>query len=209
MLSPFKALPFLVLAAVASAQEAAPGYPPGYHRHDGFYLSLNPGIALGKTVIDGPGYRETAKGGASVVELRLGGAVRPNLILSGDFIVRTSRNPDVSPASSPLQSGDFRFTDGTLGLGLTYYFMPYNVYLSGTVGSGRILFLDVDNSTGSSSDGGLSLTLKAGKEWWVSKNWGLGVAGGYGFVSAKNGDFVSGTQLTSNKVFLLFSTTYN
>jgi hypothetical protein len=106
-------------------------------------------------------------------------------------------------------------SDNSYGIGLTYYFMPANVFLGGTIGLGTISFSSEVNGTtsNSSSQTGFALQLKVGKEWWVSKRWGLGVSGGYGLVTASDKPDssypnYSGT-LSTNKFFVLFNTTYN
>jgi len=60
--------------------------------------------------------------------------------------------------------------------------MPANIYLSPTVGLGR---LSIDNDH---TDIGLVTDLTIGKEWWVGSQWGLGVAGAVGFHSISDGD---------------------
>lgn len=70
---------------------------------------------------------------------------------------------------------------GALGAGITYYIMPANVYLSGSVGVGN-LTADVQGSSASIDSGnGLVLDATLGKEWWVGSKWGLGVAGAFGY----------------------------
>lgn len=198
----------VLLSLGAAASLAAQEGTPGHHTHTGFYLSLNPGIAVGKTVQDA-GYEVTYKGGGSALELRIGGAVKENLILSFDLITRAVSEPEVeTDAPFPVGSGDDqRLSDHTAGLGVTWYFMPHNVFVSGTLGMGFITLVNTSTDNGAATDAGLALSLKVGKEWWVSKNWGLGVSGGYGYVGGKGGDF-SG-DLKSNKLFVLFNTTYN
>jgi hypothetical protein len=63
-----------------------------------------------------------------------------------------------------------------IGAGLAYY-MPNNLYLSGTLAFAQLSSGDEDNTeTRSETDFGPGLSLTFGKEWWVSDNWGLGVA---------------------------------
>lgn len=106
--------------------------------------------------------------------------------------------------------------DGTLGVGLTYYIMPANVFLSGTVGVGRFALTkptdDQDDDERIETNPGLSLHAKIGKEWWVSDNWGLGLAAGYGWLGAKrdeSGDGDFNGEYASHKFYVLFNTTFN
>ena len=48
--------------------------------------------------------------------------------------------------------------------------MPANIFISGTVGLAGFS-LDVGGNT-TSSDAGLGLYVKAGKDWWVGADWG-------------------------------------
>jgi len=61
-----------------------------------------------------------------------------------------------------------------LGVGVTYYLMPANVFLSGAVGFGglQITQNDVDHDT----EAGFATRVGIGKEWFVSDSWGLGLA---------------------------------
>jgi hypothetical protein len=71
------------------------------------------------------------------------------------------------------------------GGGVTYYFMPVNMYISGSLGAGQ---LSVDSPLGGGdSDTGLAGEVSIGKEWWLGGSWGMGVAGAFGFHSIPDG----------------------
>ena len=207
-------------AASAGAQSSDPAVPfdDGRHKHDGFFLSMNIGPALGGTIInakgDDIGYSEFIyRGEGILVDLKIGGAIRENLILSFDIIGRTITGPEGEMDGVSLGSAedDVVAVDNSYGIGLTRYFMPHNVFVSGTVGIGRmILESDAGDAT---SKWGPSLHAKVGKEWWVGKNWGLGVSGGYGFTWAKDKEPPAGVDydgtLTSHQFYVLFNTTFN
>ena len=67
-----------------------------------------------------------------------------------------------------------------IGGGITYYIMPSNIFLQGSLGIGNFNLIDNDKKTSVSTDRGFSMQLKVGKEWWISKRWRLGVALTYG-----------------------------
>lgn len=105
----------------------------------------------------------------------LGRAVKENLLVHFDYAF------SFLPKSRAAAVADYHFRSRYLanhfGAGLTYYLTPSNFYLSGSLG---ILLAQVK-----SSDGGYyfkelyigpGIRLSVGKEWWVSENWGLGVA---------------------------------
>ena len=57
--------------------------------------------------------------------------------------------------------------------------MANNIYLAGTVAAMQLSLSDAENSdkTLNESRAGLGFQGLIGKEWWVSEDWGLGVAG--------------------------------
>ena len=91
------------------------------------------------------------------------------------------------------------------GGGLTYYIMPANVYLAGSVGFGQAVFEDYRGAV-DGSDLGLGVNLMVGKEWWVGSDWGLGVAG-QGIILATDDEFLG--NITAFSTNILFSATYN
>jgi len=59
-----------------------------------------------------------------------------------------------------------------MGAGVTYYFMPVNIF-------GAVDFSGGKNQVESggitaNSDWGYIINLSAGKEWWVAREWGVG-----------------------------------
>jgi hypothetical protein len=207
-----------LLFTVAPAQESA----QGDRAHDGFFLSISPGVAFGRSEADltgAPGSWDniTYRGPGGIIDLKIGGAVAENLILSADFIGRNVPGPDLETVGGTTElDEDVVLSDGTIGLGLTYYIMPANVFFSGTVGAGRFVLVnptdDGDDDERVETNPGLSLHAKVGKEWWVSPNWGLGAALGYGFLGAERdedseSDFNG--EYSSHKFYVLFNTTFN
>jgi hypothetical protein len=89
--------------------------------------------------------------------------------------------------------------------------MPYNVFVSGTLGGASYSF-DYDEVEILSTKSGIGWHFKVGKEWWVSRNWGLGVALGYGYAGAKDRstryhDYMG--IASSHRFHFLLNTTYN
>ena len=215
-----KLLLTLFLASIAPT--AALAQKAGARLHDGFYLSISPGIAFGESRADlteagGSWDNITYSGPGGILDLKIGGALTPNLILSGDFISRSVRGPKAETVGGAEDlDDDVVLTDGTLGVGLTYYVMPANLFLSGTIGVGRFVLTnptdDDDDDEQIETNPGFSLHAKIGKEWWVSDNWGLGVAAGYGWMGAErdeDSDADFNGKYASHKFYLLFNTTFN
>jgi hypothetical protein len=154
--------------------------PPGAQRHDGFYLrmQLGPGFMSAKTSSGGNSLKVSGVG--PDLSLAIGGAIRDNLILFGELVVNSATNPDLEVGGVAAESiQDASVSVGGLGGGLAYYIMPANVYLSGALVITQLSFDDHTNdsfSDNSFTDPGLGIDLTVGKEWFVSDNWGLGVA---------------------------------
>jgi hypothetical protein len=97
----------------------------------------------------------------------------------------------------------------TLGIGVSWYFTSYNIYLSPVI-SFSVMEYDGPVLKGDSEGGG-GFGLSVGKEWWVSDNWGLGVAlyvySGSDTVKEKSTGITS--DVKSSIIGLMFTATYN
>ncbi|MCB9515438.1 MAG: hypothetical protein R3C71_02905 [Candidatus Krumholzibacteriia bacterium] len=179
----------------------------GYgHSHDaGFFLRLSAGGGGAKTEADvvlgsTPGTLEFS-GGAGNMNIAIGGIVAPNLALHGTLWGWTVSGPNVdwSAGGDGWVPGDL--TMAAVGGGATYYFMPVNLYVSSSLGFGR---LDLE---GGSTDAGFAMDFTLGKEWWVGERWGLGLAGSLGFhdIPEKDAD----NNWKGSSVGIRFSATMN
>jgi hypothetical protein len=151
--------------------------PPGAQRHDGFYLrmQLGPGFTSAKASSGADSVK--VSGGGVGLSLAVGGAIRDNLIIFGEIVVDSATSPSREIGGLPagtFQNGSANL--GGVGAGLAYYIMPANVYLSGAVVATTFSLNDSNHDNVGSTDTGLGIDLTIGKEWFVSANWGLGVA---------------------------------
>ena len=202
--------------AEAGVTEEAGEPAPGAHAHDGLFLRFTGGPGFG--IYNGTGQVVTVEGAvvtdpsneASQVggSISLGGTIGENLILHGDIwgsVVSTEKKES-------LLYQDFATV--VVGLGVTYYWMPVNIYVTGSIGmANSILVLHAGTQTDSQDDlardltTGVGATVMVGKEWWVSDNWALGVA--------LQGEFTYAEDEDSNLIFrhggakVLFSATYH
>lgn len=179
----------------------------GYHKHDGFYLSLSLGGSSG-SISDKMTTTTTFDGTGGALDLKIGGAIKENLILHANISSIAITGPTLTENGSSVKATDeTSIGQAMLGVGLTYYIMPSNFFISGSVGSGN--FSSIINNKTTSSNHGPSFQLKVGKEWWVSKNWGLGIAALLNTTNVDNtmngiAEKVSGTQFG-----VLFNATFN
>ena len=184
----------------------------GFHQHDGFFLRFHGGAGSGKMVEeDLLGSDMTLSGLAGVFRFQIGGTVATNLVLFGEMGAFVMSDPEMEwqTLSGTAENVDLSISD--IGAGLSYYFMPSNIYLSGTftISRDRIELKDLNRS--GSTQSGFGMYFSIGKEWWVSADWGLGVAGFGYFSQTTDKDASSNQEYTvKNTVFgIVFSATYH
>lgn len=166
-------LPILALSTIAMA-ESQP------QTHDGFFLAFGYGFGSGsigtELKSEGETSEMTTSGLNNSFDFRIGGAIAEDLILHATLIGDAMTDPKTEVGS---QEGTVFKTAGMslFGIGLTKYVMPANAFVSGSMGMSQFSLQPKNSSELKKIDAtGFGLQLKAGKEWWVSANWGLGVA---------------------------------
>lgn len=177
---------------------------PNAQRHDGFYFR----------VFVGPGYTSftadeidlKVSGGGGAFGLAFGGAVSDNVIVYGELFDDIAVGPEVEANGMTATADDISAGVIGVGAGIAYYFIPANVYISGTVSASQLSVQEDGEETGE-TEFGLGLSAMVGKEWWVSDNWGLGIAGKVflGQMDEKGADYT----YSASALALVFSATYN
>ena len=145
-------------------------------------------------------------GTGAAIELRLGGALSENLILTFDILSKAIVSPEVKVNGSGTYatSNDVSLGEVTYGAGLTHYVMPTDIFVSATVGTGAFVINNNEQTTRSKF--GFSMQLKAGKHWWISKSWGISLGGSYGFTSVDNTqNSIYSEQIRSNRFTIIAS----
>jgi hypothetical protein len=140
-----------------------------------------------------------------MTSLAVGGSVAPNFALGAESFAVVLSEPKLN-ANGTEYATKSGTEVSTVGLGLmgTYYFVPSNVYLSGTLGFARTI-IESPNVERTRTDLGLGGNVKVGKEWAVSPDWTLGVAGHVIFASPTD----SADKVVSTTAFgVAFSATY-
>ncbi len=184
-------------------------------QHKGFFLSM----ALGGNysnidiVTESSGISTELSGLGSVFDFKIGGALSENVILHGTLLSNDLTGPTIK--SNLRGSKDYK-ADNTvylsqfmLGIGLTYYDAE-NTFFSGSVGIGEFTLVNESEDVDVSSDGGIGVQIKAGKEWWVSRRWGLGAALYYNFVHDLNGQGTDIEEVIKGHCFgVMFNATLN
>lgn len=178
---------------------------PGYHTHDGFFLQLNSGIGGLSSSASQGGDEAKLSGAMGSFSATIGGAVVPNLIVGGQIWDVVALAPDLEVSGQTRSGADATLALVGFGLNVTYYVMPVNIYLSATPSIGGLSVKSFGNTI--DYDGGFALRLAAGKEWWVSGNWGIGVNVHYAYGSNKQQQ--GGPTWTTNAFGVAFTATYN
>jgi hypothetical protein len=164
----------LALAAITSLTAAGTARAQGRSfTHDGFAVQLEAGAGGMSTSASQYGNSAKLSGAAGEFALTAGGVVAENFIIGGQVFFLAASSPSATVNGS--SQGSSGTTLGLTGFGptFTYYFMPVNIYLSATPAIARVTVDQGGQTAGTKS--GFAFKLAAGKEWWVSDNWGLGL----------------------------------
>lgn len=178
---------------------------PGRHQHDGFFLRLAWGLGFGSNkVVDENDVENQIRGPASMLSIGIGHTAAEDLAIHAEIFQGSLIDPESFQDGKSAGVAEGRYALTGMGAGLTYYFMPVNLYLSGSVGL-TVLHAHI-GPWSFESDVGLGVDFLLGKEWWVSDDWGIGIAGQfmYSHVPSRfdgaHASFAGG---------LLFTATYN
>jgi len=200
------AFPSLLVASPAFA-EIIDEMPSTASDHDsGFLLRLALGLGYESLSVSAGDTDVSIGGFGGALDVGIGGIVVPNLAINADIYASSVPSPGVSFNGQDLgNANDATMTLASIGLGVTYYIMPLNLYLAGSLGIGKTTFSADGESE--ETDWGLSVNAMVGKEFFVSSDWGVGVAAQLIFADVPtNNDADSAHYLAFN---IAFTATYN
>ena len=200
----------MFLAVLATAAMAMAESQP--HTHDGFFLSFAMGMGYQSMDYTTYNYDDETYGHSGLatdIDVKLGCSVTDmvavHLTLAGD-----------TPTESVGEGRDdneVKANLSLLGIGTTFYF-PGNYLASASLGIGQFRVYDdistfqarVVSNPDNYSRSGFAFQIAAGKEWWVSDNWGIGATAAllYGFETN-----LADARESSLSISLRFSATYN
>lgn len=182
------------------------GFVRGRHRHDGFFsrFLFGTGFSAIHCPTDSPDHDIEAN--SMSFNLAFGGAIYENWILYGEA------SSSIAIPEIPVKSRASRdlIALGMYALGVARYFVPSNWYVSGAVGAAKGAASKKNPNDASTSDvggWGVGGDFAVGKEWWVSDNWGLGIAL-QTYLAATQGHAGDGPW-TFLSIAAQFSATYN
>ncbi len=197
----------MVCIAAVCALFSGTANAEGEHMHDGFFLRVAPGLGVMSISESFDGNKYEYSGGSGHFNVAIGGAVVENVIVHFDLSATSMSEPKLKVNGQSTSDATGDHATSVLGLGLTYY-LPSNFYLTGAFGTARTTIKS--NGKTYATDRGLGINVMVGKEWWVSNNWGLGVAGQWLYTKCPDKPLNGSTpDVTASSLGILFSATYN
>lgn len=197
-------LSMVVLLSLVLPESAMGGGSPRAH-DGGFFLRMAAGGGVASTSVEENGVELELSGTGVDLDIAIGAIVAENLALHGTLFGWLVEDPDIEIGGVSGETQNLDLDLSGVGGGLTYYFMPANVYLSGTVG---LASLTVDTPAGDAeTDAGVAVIFSLGKEWWVGNSWGLGAAAGVNIHSIPDGNIDE--RWTGTSFCVRFSATLN
>jgi hypothetical protein len=177
------------------------------HRHFGFFLRLDAEAGYLSSSASSNGTEASVKGPAGGLGIGIGGAIAENVILFGHLYDAIAINPTISVGTQ--SAGTSNTSAGTVGYGggITWYIMPANFYLSGTVAFTRLT--STSNGSTSNTNWGPGGRVAIGTEWWVSDHWGLGIAAQLSFGFNPDSGATNAPTWTTIAPTIAFSATFN
>ncbi len=162
-----------------------------FHVHKGFHFEFGLGPAFGtitdKAFIHGSSGTLEFVGTGAAIDIKLGGSLQENLILTFDILNKAVVSPELKVNGISVgTSNNLSISEVTYGGGLTYYLMPSDVFLSATLGAGTFVLSNSQSNITTRTDYGFSMQLKVGKHWWISNKWGISLSGAYGTTSGSD-----------------------
>ena len=182
----------------------------GVHQHDGFFLRLVPGFGYSQislSLADEDWY--SFSGGFTLANsIQIGGAVSENVVVFGESGGVNITNATMKVFDEEVNDpGDVSILFGGVGPGITYYFMPDNIYISATI-LAHIATVKVVSIKIADSNIGFGFNFMAGKEWWVGDDWGLGISVYFRYGSQTD-EKVEDMTISGYSFGALFSVTFN
>jgi hypothetical protein len=144
-------------------------------RHEGFLFRITPGVSAAAATAEVEEEEMSLSGGAGQLGLTAGWAVAPRVILTLELLGHAILGPDLEI------DGDVMETDDEVEWGISYAGLGANLYLRNNfylAGSGGLLVMTLDSDTieKAETDLGGAGKIAAGYEWWVGREFGMGVA---------------------------------
>ena len=195
---------------IPPGQECAPPVDPTLGRHLGFLFRAELGFGFMSTSatvpVEGGVTRGFIEGPAATFAMSAGWSILENLSLAAEAWMISAYSPIFGSAGQSIRIDDSSVDLFGMGLQVTYYLMPVNVYLSVTPSISTLSTTEANVST--STREGFGLKVAAGKEWWIGGHWGIGLSGQF-FLGSNPDAGAAGVIWTTMGGAVAVSATYN
>jgi hypothetical protein len=146
---------------------------PTARHHDGLYLNLMLGGGFMSSSATAASQQLTYSGLAQSLSVAAGASVTERIAVYASLYDSIASSPSARRSNDVVtEAGSIAALGG--GLGAEYFFMPLNASVGARLGLERFVRRDSDDSPTALSSWMPGLTLTAGKQWWLSDNWGVG-----------------------------------
>ena len=175
-----------VPAPAARAEERPYSSWQRARNHDGFYLRLKAGYGyLTASESYDMGTTDVYAEFGPILNAAFGHSIVGNLILYGEFVMtRLNAAWTQNGATPPSWIRKREVTLFGFGPGIAYY-LP-NLYVSGALTVAKLWFIDDVTFPPPDTNWGLGCSFAVGKEWWVGRDLGMGIAGQFTYASMKH-----------------------
>ena len=146
--------------------------------HQGVYVHAGGGFGGIGMRSELAGTRLNIRGASSLWSLGVGGSVMPRLALHGSYFGGNAWSPTLREDGVDISNSDpdDRLTLHGVAGGATAYTLR-NIYFSGEVGAAFVRIANDFTGERLSMRPGLAVRARLGKEWWINREFGLGLAG--------------------------------
>ncbi len=146
--------------------------------HTGFFFNVHLGGGYTHLKSNFMSDSMTVEGTGAAFGLVFGGVIAPNLVLHGEVTGTTATNPEITYNGTTVATEDVSAVVVGFGPGITYYFMPSNVYIGASV-LASTASINADGETLGETDTGLGAILRVGKEIVIGENTGINIGAQY------------------------------
>jgi len=173
--------------------------------HKGFYFSFAGGPAQGNiNGYDNTGNVSLISGTSTELNFQMGTSFFRRWIIHAMLDKKLLSGPTINKSKVP---NNFSLNETVFGGGLTHYTRS-NFFLAGNIGTGSFSFSDSRQKV--STKNGLTVLLKAGKEWWIARDFAIGVAITYNQTKLNNSTSIGiSEKWNSNRIGILLQATFN
>ncbi len=195
----------LILIGFIFLMSCISGYAQRNNCHKGFYFSIGGGPAKGNiNGYDNAGNVSLISGTSTELNFQIGAAVFSRWIVHAMLDSKLLAGPTINNSKIPH---NFSLNETIFGGGATHYTRG-NFFITGNAGTGSFSFTDQKHKV--STKNGFAFLVKAGKEWWIARDFAIGFAITYNQTKLTNPTSIGiSEKWNSNRIGLLVQATFN